>query len=65
MYDYWLGHPDAKAADLVKSCGVTIHAARAALPRLRRGRKPQGQGQGLSPKTVVNVHRILHRARAI
>jgi integrase len=62
MYDYWLANPDAKAADLVKFCGVTIYAARAALPRFRRGRKPQGQGQGLAPKTVVNVHRILHRA---
>ncbi len=64
MYDYWLANPDARAADLVKSCGVTIYAARAALPRFRRGRKPQGQGQGLAPKTVVNVHRILHRAWA-
>ena len=32
MYDYWLANPDARAADLVKSCGVTIYAARAALP---------------------------------
>jgi hypothetical protein len=62
MYEYWLTNPDAKAADLVKSCGVTIYAARAALPRFRHGRKPQGQRQGLAPKTVVNVHRILHRA---
>jgi hypothetical protein len=40
MHDYWLTNPDAKAADLVRSCGVTIYAARAALPRFRRGQGP-------------------------
>jgi hypothetical protein len=62
MYQYWQANPDAKTADLVRHCGVTIYAARAALPRFRRGRIPETQGPGLAPKTVVNVHRIMHRA---
>ncbi len=62
MYQYCQANPDAKTADLVRHCGVTIYAARAAPPRFRRGRIPETQGPGLAPKTVVNVHRIMHRA---
>ena len=62
MYEHWQANRDAKPADLVKACGVTIHAARAALTRYRAGRKPQGRAHGLAPKTVVNAHRMLHRA---
>ncbi len=46
MFDYWRAHPCARPADLVKECGVTTHAARSAL----------------TPKTVVNAHRMLHWA---
>jgi integrase len=62
MYEYWRANPAVKPADLVAACGVTIHAARAAATRYRAGRTPQTKTVGLAPKTVVNVHRMLHRA---
>lgn len=68
MYEYWARHSSERGglgptpADLVKHCGVTIHAARAAVLRYRRGRIPTATGAGLAPKTVKNVHRMLHRA---
>jgi hypothetical protein len=57
MYEHWLANKDAKPADLVKACGVTIHAARSALTRYRAGRIPQAHAHGVAPKTVVNAHR--------
>lgn len=68
MYDYWKvrqaereGHlPDP--VEIARKCGVTIYAARAAVLRYRRGRVPADSGSGLAPKTVKNVHRLLHRA---
>jgi integrase len=62
MFEYWRKHPSAKPVDLVKDCGVTIHAARSALTRFRAGRIAEHQSGGLAPKTVVNTHRMLHRA---
>jgi hypothetical protein len=62
MFAYWQSHPGVKPAELARACNVTIHAARAALPRYRSGRKPEMRPQGLSPKTVVNTHRMQHRA---
>jgi integrase len=62
MYAHWQASKDAKPADLIKACGVTIHAARAALTRYWAGRTPQARTHGLAPKTVVNAHRMLHRA---
>jgi integrase len=50
--------------EIVSACGVSIHAARAAVLRFRRGRVPIDAGAGLAPKTVKNVHRMLHRAFA-
>jgi hypothetical protein len=41
---------------------VSIYATRHAVLRYRRGRIPVGKSAGLAPKTVKNVHRILHRA---
>jgi len=62
MYERWKGEPDVKAKVLAESCGVTIHAARAALRRYRSGRFPQFASAGLAEKTVINAHRMLHRA---
>jgi hypothetical protein len=50
MYEHWLAHKDTKAADLVKACGVTIHAGRSALTRYRAGREPQVRTHGLARK---------------
>jgi integrase len=68
MYEYW--YPRRKdrdglgprPADIAKACGTTIHAARAAAARFRRGRLPQERPTGLAPKSIKNVHRLLHRA---
>jgi hypothetical protein len=68
MFAYWSEHQAERdglgpaPADLVKTCGVRIYAARAAVLRFRRGRVPVDLGSGLAPKTVKNIHRMLHRA---
>jgi integrase len=68
MFAYWSEHQAERdglgpaPADLVTACGVSIHAARAAVLRFRRGRVPADLGSGLAPKTVKNIHRMLHRA---
>jgi integrase len=41
---------------------VTIHAVRKAGTRFRTGRVPVAKSSGLAPKTVKNVHRMLHLA---
>jgi integrase len=70
MFSYWSEHQAERGglgpapSDLVAACGVSIHAARAAVLRFRRGRVPTDAGAGLAPKTVKNVHRMLHRAFA-
>ena len=66
MYAFWLASreagKDAKPREIAEECGVSIHAARAAVTRYRRGRAPVAVGRGLAPKTVKNIHRMLHRA---
>lgn len=68
MFAYWTMHQSRHEGrgptptEIVAACGVSIHAARAAVLRFRRGRVPAGFGAGLAPKTVKNVHRMLHRA---
>lgn len=68
MYKYWkarqaerdgLGPPPREIA---KACGTTVYAAQAAVARYRRGRIPIATSAGLAPKTVKNIHRMLHRA---
>jgi integrase len=68
MYAYWSakqhqrnGHGPTPA-EIAKACGTSIHAARSAGTRFRRGRIPQPRSAGLAPKTVKNIHRMLHRA---
>jgi integrase len=62
MYAHWVQHQDIKPAQLAEACGTSIHAARHAVLRYRRGRLPVVHGNGLEVKTVLNVHRMLHRA---
>lgn len=66
MYRHWSlqvkrGH-NPTPRDLVTACGVSIHAARAAIRRYKAGRFPRPQPKGLQPKTVRNIHVMLHRA---
>lgn len=68
MYEYWetrtrAGH-DPKPKEIVAHCGVSIYAAQRAVARYRAGRLPVAKPPGLAPKTVKNVHRMLHRALA-
>lgn len=68
MYEYWTARQATRdglgpnPVELAKQCGATIYAARAAVLRYRRGRVPTDYDPGLAPKTVKNVHRMLHRA---
>lgn len=68
MYAYWSAHRKDRdgrgplPAGIAKACGTSIYAARAAATRFRRGRIPQAKSAGLAPKTVKNIHRMLHRA---
>ena len=47
---------------IATEAGASLHAARAAVRRFRDGRTPSAPGSGLAPKTIKNVHRMLHRA---
>jgi integrase len=68
MYEYWKARQAERdglgpnPVEVSGKCGVTSYAARAAVLRYRRGRVPADSGRGLAPKTVKNVHRLLHRA---
>jgi integrase len=69
MYEYWEAQrkagrnltPNELAAEVE---GITIHAARKAVARYRSGRIPVPKTPGLAPKTVKNVHRMIHLALA-
>jgi integrase len=67
MYGYWKsaiasGDEEPKAHTLAEIGGVTYDAARKALIRYRAGRVPTPKQDGLSPKTVRNVHTMLTAA---
>lgn len=66
MYAFWKSEMAAgrmpKPEEIADKCGVTIHAARKAGTRFRAGREPVAKSPGLAPKTVKNVHRMLHLA---
>ncbi len=66
MYEYWSARRKAdvnpRPNEIAKHCKVSIYAARSAVLRYRRGRVPVAKSPGLAPKTVKNVHRMLHRA---
>lgn len=68
MYEYWSTRRAAgvepRPSDIATHCKVTIHAARKAVLRYRRGRVPVAKSPGLATKTLKNVHRMLHRALA-
>jgi integrase len=68
MYAYWKQEIDAgrrvNPRQLATATGVTIYAARSAVRRFAVGRVPRNREAGLAPKTVKNVHRMLHRAFA-
>lgn len=66
MYAYWVARrkngEEPTPREVARECAVSIHAARAALPRYRSGHIPRSQPPGLAAKTVRNIHIMLHRA---
>ncbi len=68
MYAYWLERRNERGGlgplprEIAAHCATTLHAARRASARFRHGRSPRPRSPGLSPKSVRNVHRLLHRA---
>lgn len=68
MYCYWRRHAiDGESPaprEVADACGTTIHAARAAVRRYKSGILPTRVDPGLAPKTVRNIHAMIHRAMA-
>jgi integrase len=68
MYAYWEGRTrsghEPKPREIAAHFGVSISAAQRAVKRYRVGRLPVAKSPGLAPKTVKNVHRMIHRALA-
>lgn len=68
MYEYWRDRRMLRnglgptPTELSKACGTSYQAAKEAVCRYRRGRVPVDHCAGLSPKSVRNIHRLLHRA---
>jgi integrase len=52
------------ARQVAEAAGTTLHAAYPALRRFRAGWVPDAKGPGLAPKTVRNIHIMLHTALA-
>jgi integrase len=66
MYAFWSGQV-AKGNDpapraVADACETTIHAARSAVRRYKAGIVPKQTSPGLAPKTVRNIHAMIHRA---
>jgi integrase len=50
------------ARQVSEACNTTIHAARAAVRRYKSGIISKQTTRGLAPKTVRNIHALIHRA---
>jgi len=68
MYQYWLarrhernGQGPAPTA-ITSACGTSIHAAKKAITRYRRGRAAVPQPRGLDIKSIRNIHHMLSQA---
>lgn len=68
MYAYWservANGENPTPREVSEACQTTIHAARAAVRRYRSGIIPKSRTPGLAPKTVRNIHAMIHRALA-
>ncbi|MCT7365101.1 integrase [Mycolicibacterium llatzerense] len=66
MFAYWTASVARGCAatprQISEACGTTIHAARKAVRRYQSGITPIPQPTGLAPKTVRNIHAMIHRA---
>ncbi len=68
MHAAWLSGRDRgkepTARQVATATGASLYTAQAALRRFRAGRVPATRSPGLEPKTVRNVHVMLHAALA-
>ena len=68
MYSYWMEHHSdrngygPKPRDMATACGTNLDAAREAARRYRTGRVPSQHNPGLSPKSLKNIHVMMHKA---
>jgi integrase len=66
MFQYWSARfangENPKPLEGSEACGTTIHAARTAIRRYKSGIVPTELSPGLAPKTVRNIHAMIHRA---
>lgn len=66
MHAYWadrVAKGEAPTArEVSDACETTVHAARAAVRRYKSGITPKELSAGLAPKTVRNIHTMIHRA---
>lgn len=66
MYAHWADlvakGKNLTAREVSDACKMTIHAARAAVRRYKSGIVPKQMTRGLAPKTVRNIHAMIHRA---
>jgi integrase len=68
IYEYWSARREERGGlgprplQVAAACDVSRDAARSALMRYRRGRVAVPKPAGLSPKSVRNIHGLLHRA---
>jgi integrase len=66
MYAFWHSQVtegnDPTPRAVAAACETTIHAARSAVRRYKAGIVPKQTSLGLAPKTVRNIHAMLHRA---
>lgn len=68
MYAFWSEAVERgenpTARQVSEKCGTTIDSARAAIIRYKSGRIPKPHSPGLAPKTIRNIHAMIHRALA-
>jgi integrase len=68
MFRYWSAcvakGESPKPIDVSEACDTTIRAARTAVRRYRSGIVPTELPPGLAPKTVRNIHAMIHRTLA-
>lgn len=68
MYAYWSEAVERgenpTARQVSEKCGTTLNSARAAITRYKSRRIPKAHSPGLAPKTIRNIHAMIHRALA-
>lgn len=68
MYEAWKSlrqsGKEPTARQVANAAGATVNAALKACRRFREGFVPKGKSPGLEPKTVRNVHTMVHAALA-